>query len=408
MAAAWFDGRMPVEPRPPLRRPQAGRKIAGVAAGLADHLGLKPSHVRWALAITGFLGAGLVLYGWLWLTVPSAESSAPPRPAALARLAPMLRDPERRSSFLQGAAGVALLVTAILVAASAAGAAVPWQWLVPTAALLAGLVLAWSQLDRVDADSKRAPVSWLRLIGAVALVVVGLVLLISQGKGPASLVVALVAALAVLAGVALVAAPWWLRLIGALGDQRAATAREAERADIAAHLHDSVLQTLALIRTQADDPTAVRRLTRAQERELRQWLYQDRTPSDLSLATALKDTAAEVEDLAAGEVGVVVVGDHPPTEPAAALIGATREALLNAIRHGSPPVSLYAEITPARAQVFVKDRGAGFDLDQVPADRLGVRESILGRVRRQGGSAEVVSKPGQGTEIRLTMALDGR
>jgi signal transduction histidine kinase len=360
---------------------------------------------RWALVVAGLAGPGLVLYVWLWLTVPSADAATSAPPPALARLAPMLQDKEKREPLLQIAAGLVLLALAGLVAATALGAYVPWQWLVPTIALLGGLVLAWSQLERVDAGSKRGPVSWLRLIGAVALVLLGSVLLIGQGSSPSSLVVALAAGLVVLGGVALVAAPWWLRLINALGDQRAATARESERADIAAHLHDSVLQTLALIRTQADDPSNVRRLARAQERELRQWLYQDRAPSGQSLATALKDMAAEAEDVTGAEIGTVVVGDSPPTEPSMALIAATREALLNAIRHGSPPVSLYAEIAPGRAEVFVKDRGPGFDLGQVPSDRLGVRESIIGRIRRQGGTAEVVSRGGQGTEIRLTMPL---
>jgi signal transduction histidine kinase len=377
-----------------------------VAAGLAAHLEVSATVMRWAFVIAGLTGPGLVLYAWLWLTVPSADPAAPP--PALARLAPALKDRERRSPFLLAAGGVLLLGLAGLVAATAAGAHVPWQWLAPVLALVGGLVLAWSQLDRVDAEARRGPVSWMRLIGALALVVLGSALLISQGRGPSSLIMALVAGLAVLAGVALVLAPWWLRLINALWDERSATAREAERADIAAHLHDSVLQTLALIRTQADDESAVRRLARAQERELREWLYQDRAPSGLSLAAALKDTAAEVEDLTGSEIGVVVVGDHPPTDPAVALIGATREGLLNAVRHGGPPVSLYAEIGTDRAEVFIKDRGPGFELSQVPADRLGVRESIIGRVRRHGGAAEVVSNPGQGTEIRLKMTLAGK
>lgn len=379
-----------------------------MAAGLADHLGLSVKAVRWGFVIGGLALPGLVLYAWLWLTVPSAEGSSRSVPPALARLAPMLKDKQRRPPLVQVAVGLVLLALAALVAATAAGAAIPWQWLVPTIALVGGLVLAWSQLDRVDLGSRRGPVSWLRLIGSIALLMAGTVLLISQGRGPSSVFVALVAGLAVAAGVALVAAPWWLRLIRALGDQRAATAREAERADIAAHLHDSVLQTLALIRTQADDQTAVRRLARSQERELRQWLYEDRAAQGQSLAAALRETAAEVEDLTGVEIGAVLVGDHPPTEASTALIGATREALLNAARHGAAPVSLYAEIGSERVEVFIKDRGPGFDLDQVSPDRLGVRESIIGRMRRQGGAAQVVSKPGGGTEIRLAMKLDGK
>jgi signal transduction histidine kinase len=218
---------------------------------------------------------------------------------------------------------------------------------------------------------------------------------------------AVAAGLAVLAGVALVLAPWWLRMIRALGDERAATARESERADIAAHLHDSVLQTLAVIRARADDPDTVRRLARAQERELREWLYADRAAQGTSIAALFREIAGEVEDVTGGEVGIVIVGDLVPTSALEALVSATREALLNAARHGAPPVSLYVEVTEKSVDVFVKDRGPGFSLDQIAADRLGVRESILGRVRRQGGQAKIISSPGNGAEIRLSMPLRG-
>jgi signal transduction histidine kinase len=317
----------------------------------------------------------------------------------------MLRDPVRRVPLLRLLGGVVLLVVAGLMAAAAAGVAVPWQWLAPTAALAGGVWLAWSQLERTDALARRGPVSWARLVGALALVVLAVVLLTTQGRDAASMLLALLAGVAVLAGVALVLAPWWLRLLNALGDQRAATARESERADIAAHLHDSVLQTLAVIRVQAEDPAAVRRLARAQERELRQWLYQDRPPAGSSLAAELKTTAAEVEDLTGVEIEMVLVGDRSPTAALEALVGATREALLNAGRHGRPPVSLYGELSERSVEVFVRDRGEGFDLDAVPTDRLGVRESILGRVRRQGGNASIRTSPGAGTEIRLQMDI---
>jgi signal transduction histidine kinase len=305
------------------------------------------------------------------------------------------------------AAGLALLATAGLVAAALVGAPVPLQWLIPALVLGAGVWLAWSQLDGADPGARRGAVSWLRLAGALALVVVAVTLLFTQGAAPRSVVAAIAAGLAVLLGVALVLAPWGLRLIGALGDQRAATAREAERADIAAHLHDSVLQTLAVIRLRADDPSTVRRLARAQERELREWLYQDRPAPGASLAAELRGIGGEVEDLTGVEVGVVLVGDHRPTPALEALAGAAREALLNAARHGAPPVSLYGAIGREQAEVFIRDRGAGFDLAGVPADRLGVRESILGRVRRHGGTAEIRSRPGNGTEIYLRLRLDG-
>jgi signal transduction histidine kinase len=393
----------PPPPAKPLRRPRQGRVFGGVAAGLAENLGVRVSAVRWAFMAFGLLGAGLVFYVWLWLTVPSADESRPP--PALARLAPRLNEPARARPVAQLVGGLALLVVAGLIAAALAGAPVPLQWLMPALVLAAGVWLAWSQLEKADQGTRRGPISWLRLSGALALVVVAVTLLFTYGTGARSVLAVLAGGLAVLAGVGLVLAPWGLRLINALGDQRAATAREAERADMAAHLHDSVLQTLAVIRSRAEDPALVRRMARAQERELRDWLYRDRPEPGVSLAAELRATAAEVEDLTGTEVGVVLVGDHQPTPQLEAVVGATREALLNAARHGAPPVSLYAELSPSAVEVFVRDRGPGFDLASVPADRLGVRESILGRVRRHGGTAQIRSNPGQGTEICLRLAL---
>lgn len=212
-----------------------------------------------------------------------------------------------------------------------------------------------------------------------------------------------VAAIAVLIGSALVLAPWWLRLVRELGDERAARARESERADIAAHLHDGVLQTLALIRRQAHDAEQVARLARAQERELREWLYDDRRTPGTSVASDLRGVVAEVEDTRAVAVDVVVVGDAVPDEGTDALLQATREALVNAVSHGKPPYSLYLEVTDAQIEVFVRDHGEGFDLAAVPVDRFGVRESIIGRVTRRGGTATVQSRPGRGTEVHLCL-----
>jgi signal transduction histidine kinase len=261
------------------------------------------------------------------------------------------------------------------------------------------------------AGAARRPVSLLRLLGGLVIAGVGVLLLVGQEADPATLIRSTVAAVAVLAGVALVLAPWWLRLIRELGDERTARARESERADIAAHLHDSVLQTLALIRSRADDPTEVARMARAQERELRAWLYDDRPAPGTSVAAALAAIVAEIEDTRTGPDGeavtieTVVVGDCEPDSATDALLQATREALLNAVRHGRPPVSLYLEVGPAEIEVFVRDRGDGFDPEAVPSDRFGVRESILGRVRRRGGRAQVVCKDGGGTEVRLQLPL---
>jgi len=216
--------------------------------------------------------------------------------------------------------------------------------------------------------------------------------------------------LAVLIGAGLVIAPWWLRLGRALGDARAERAREAERADIAAHLHDSVLQTLALIKANSHDANRVAQLARSQERELRHWLYADSAASAASLATQLKESVAAVEDGKIGKADVgstqidtVIVGDCAPDDNTATILQATREALVNAVAHGMPPVSVYLEVTDDAIEVFIRDRGDGFDMALVPADRLGVRESIIGRMERKGGSATLVSRPDWGTEVKLTM-----
>ncbi|WP_125773729.1 ATP-binding protein [Antribacter gilvus] len=429
--------------RLPFLRPQRGRVVGGVAAGLAAHLDTRPWLVRAVLVMLTLAGgAGIVAYIFWWVTVPAGDPTAPVAPPAdrgrLARpldtgaagpTAPgsilsrwRLAGPVTRLALRDILVGVVLLSGAALLLALRAGWDPVSSWVLPALIALGGVALAWSQLDAAqkgqwlgrpgDGVGLRSRAGVLRLAGGVVLVMLGVLLLVGQGVPITTMMRATTASLAVLAGVALVLAPWWLRLMRELGDERAARAREAERADIAAHLHDSVLQTLALIRARASDPDTVSRMARAQERELREWLYDDRHEPGTSLASELRTLVGAVEDTAPrGEtpsatpvtVDTVVVGDCVPTEDTAALLQATREALVNAVTHGRPPVSVYLEITDAAAEVFVRDRGDGFDLDTVASDRFGVRESILGRVRRRGGTAEVASRPGWGTEVRLKM-----
>ena len=194
----------------------------------------------------------------------------------------------------------------------------------------------------------------------------------------------------------------WLRTNRALADTRAAEIREAERADIAAHLHDSVLQTLTLIRKRADEPEAVARLARSQERELRAWLYTDRPEPGTSVADAFADLVGEIEDRHGVAVDVVCVGDRVPDRDTEVIVAATREALSNAVRHGTPPVSLYVEASAQRLEVFVRDRGPGFDTKTIAEDRHGVRESIIARMERHGGSARV-RRMEPGTEVALSL-----
>lgn len=403
-----------------------------MCAGLAAHLGVPVGAVRLVMGLLALAGgAGVALYVFWWLTVPSGDPAAArdeQRPASLARLAPRLQGNVRRLPVRDVAIGVVLLGGAGLLVALRTGVDVEVSWVIPVLIALAGAALAWSQLDATERGrlltraGGRTPVGFLRIAGGLVIVLVGIVLLVGQDARPSQMVSATVASAAVLGGAALVLAPWWLRLVRELGDERAARAREAERADIAAHLHDSVLQTLALIRARASDADTVARLARAQERELREWLYDDRPSPGTSLAAELRGLVAEIEDGRVGRraepiggppggagdddprpvvVDVVVVGDCTPTQETAALLQATREALVNAVAHGGPPYSVYLEVGDGAVEVFVRDRGDGFVMDDVAPDRFGVRESILGRVQRRGGKAEIISRPGWGTEVRL-------
>ncbi|WP_307843972.1 ATP-binding protein [Sanguibacter suaedae] len=427
--APWWSGPSG-PPRLPLRRPQGGRVVGGVCLGVSVHLDLPVRTVRLlavVLALAG--GLGLVAYLFLWTLVPTgdpARAAAEARDPSLSRLAP--RTPAAGPDLSGRLAalpvrdilvGLLLLVGGAALIGSRVGVQIEWSWVLPVLIALAGIGIAWSQLDETQRGrwlsraGGRTPSGVLRLAGGLVLALVGVLLLVSQDMPGTVIVPSVVAALAVLAGAALVLAPWWLRLGRELGEERAARERANERADIAAHLHDSVLQTLALIQRSAERPGEVTRLARNQERELREWLYDDRPAAGTSLAADLRALVAEVENTLAERAGgdepvsidLVVVGDCMPSETTAALLQATREALVNAVVHGRPPVSVYLEVGAASAEVFVRDRGDGFDVDAVPRDRFGVRESILGRVQRRGGEASVRSGDGRGTEVRLCVPL---
>jgi signal transduction histidine kinase len=241
------------------------------------------------------------------------------------------------------------------------------------------------------------------------LLAAGLVRLWASGSLESAGRVAL-SALVVTIALMLISAPFWLGMVRRLGSERVARARSEERAEVAAHLHDSVLQTLALIQKRSDDPDQVARLARRQERDLREWLSDDQpTRPDERLADALRAAAVEIEDSHGTPIEAIVVGDTELDERMRALVGAAREALTNAAKFAADggPVRLYAEIDNGDARVFVDDRGPGFDPDAIPKDRRGVRESIIARMKRHGGKAEIRSEPGDGTEVELKMKGDG-
>jgi len=406
--------RSPIDPgeRRPVRRlvrPAQGRYVGGVCAGLAEHLGLNVRHVRVAFVLGCFAGgAGVAAYLFLWaLTPQSLEGTAVPgtQPVAAGRRA--------NESLRNLVVGLGLLVVGGVLYAQQHGVNLRLGLLIPLLTVAVGAVLAWSQLDDAErgkwlvheagSGSRRAGL--VRLGIGIALATIGVVVLATQGRGLAGLWDVGIAAVAVLAGAGLIAAPWGVRLWGDLRAEQAQRIRETERADIAAHLHDSVLQTLALIQRKSDDPAEVTRLARAQERELRGWLYAGPRGSQASLASAVTEVAHEVEDLHGLPIELVVTGDRPLDAGGTALVRALREALLNAVRHGAPAVSAYVEVGSERVEAFVRDHGPGFDLDGVPEDRFGVRESILGRMSRHGGSA-ALRRLEHGTEVSLSLPVN--
>lgn len=396
---------------PVLRRPQQGRVVAGVAAGVAEHLGVSVTVVRLAFVVLAFVGGfGVLVYAGLWLTVPDGtpERARPPGVEAATRAgrrppsAPAATRPARADSGLLVALallgiGVVMLLDRFV---STPGGAF---W--PLAVVAVGAAVVWRQAEVREA-SRAAVVA--RVVAGAAVVALGLALFLA-GRGELGVLLdALAAVLVVLAGIAVVAGPWLVRLVRDLQTERAARIRTQERADMAAHLHDSVLQTLAVIQRQAHDPELVARMARSQERDLRRWLYDDTVEQPHRLRGALESIAAEVEDAYGTPVEVVVVGDAdlegaPALE---AVVAATREALTNAAKHsGAERVDLYAETSEGSVEVFVRDRGVGFDVATVAEDRMGVRGSIVERVERNGGRAEVTSAPGSGTEVHLSARL---
>ena len=389
-------------------RPARGRMVAGVARGLAEHLRMPVAAVRAGFVVLALAGGiGLVLYAAFWAVLPLAPEAEDDGAGSDTRTA----DLTRLLALAALVVGVALLLAAMGV--DLFGGAV-----VPIVIALVGAALVWQQADddqrtrwsataaraaRQTAGSTAQAGRW-RVIVGVGLVLLGLVGLLVSRTGPAEAVQALATALLLLAGVGLVAFPWVYRRWREQGDQRRALIRSEERAEIAAHVHDSVLQTLTLIQRHAADPREVARLARAEERALRSWLYAPTGDPERTFAARLARDAAEVETAYSATLEVVVVGDAAIDPALGALLAATREAMVNAARHGGGAASVYAEVGTDMAEVFVRDRGPGFEPAQVPPDRHGLRESVIGRMERNGGEAEVISTVGTGTEIRLRIA----
>jgi len=282
----------------------------------------------------------------------------------------------------------------------------------PLVLVCAGAALLWrqsvteSEAAAPTPDSRHPSPTRISRTGlGIALVIAsGVVFLQATGSLSAARNVVL-AVLVVAIGLSVIFAPLIARLVRSLSAERAERIRSQERAEMAAHLHDSVLQTLALMQKRADDPREVAALARRQERELRSWLSRGIAPPDeRKLATALEAAADEIEREHGVPIDVVAVGDAPLDAAGEAAVAAAREAMLNASKFGGgSPVDVYAESTGGRLEIFVRDRGPGFDPEAIPDDRRGVRESIVGRMERHGGHAVIRTPAGGGTEVELVM-----
>jgi signal transduction histidine kinase len=417
-----------------LRRDRDAGWIGGVAAGIARRFGIDVSLVRLAFVVaTAAGGFGLGAYLLAWILIPAGESGS-----ARSRL------PTGRAA-VEVALGTGLLLLAALLTFRELGIwfsdAIVW----PLVLIASGGALLWRQSlggpePGADERSSRAPAAAAphaalagdaspaarggeasraalaaesrRAAAAISRTGIGIALVIAAGfvflqatgaLGAArDVLLALIAAVVVLG---VIFAPWVVRLVRSLTQERAQRIRSQERAEMAAHLHDSVLQTLAMVQRSAGDPSEVAAIARRQERELRAWLAGRPAPGQTArLAAALEAAAADGEERYGVPVEVVVVGDRELDGNHEAVVAAAREAMTNAAKFGAgSTVDVYAESGAGRTQVFVRDRGPGFDPAAVPRDRRGVRDSIVGRMQRHGGRARVASAPGGGTEVELVL-----
>lgn len=392
-------------------RPAERRLVGGVATGLAEHLGVPVLYVRVAFIVgSWFQGVGIIAYLLLWRLLPLRRPDLSPGLESATRRG--LRGPGTRTGAREVVQTVALgsVGIGVLLVIQASGRGIDDHLFGPLLVAVIGVSVVWRQLD--DAAWSR----WMRqtsgwafasrvAAGGGLMAVAAIYFVSKEGGWGAALNLASALVVAVL-GLGLILGPWIVRLTHDLTEERRERVRSQERADVAAHLHDSVLQTLALLQKNAGDAATVATLARRQERELRDWLYgNDERPGD-SLVAALRASAAEVEDVHHVPVELIAVGDVPLDADMAALARAAREAVVNAAKHaGVDRVDVYAETDGRFAEVFVRDRGVGFDPEAIADDRMGVRASIVARIERHGGTATIRSAPGEGTEIALRVPV---
>jgi len=401
----------------PLRRDPADRLGGGVASGVAAWKGFNVTTVRIAFVLLTVVTSGIAVavYVLAWLVIPAAGGG--PSIGAKAR--------SDAQGIRLAAALASLLVLVLLVAAAVSDSwLINWAW--PQVLSVAGLVLIWRNAPADEQATIRHLVQPLEVAtgmtvgvatprrrAALRLTIAGLLLLGGSAwlfslHGSVALLRPLGGVALIIAAIVLALGPWWLRIARELDLERQARVRAEERTDIAARVHDSVLQTLALIQRRADDPAKVIQLARLQERELRAWLFEGRVPNeldaDLTLAAGVRQIQQDAETRYGVPVEAVTVGDTELDDNLRALLAAAREATINAAKwSGADVISLFAEVEPAEVSLVVRDRGQGFDPEAVPADRKGLAESVHGRMTRRGGTATVSTAVGEGTKVTLKM-----
>jgi len=381
----------------PFQRSSDDVLLAGVAGGIAARLGVRTVYVRAAfLSASLALGVGIIVYLLAALLVPINKDPQP--------------DVRTKATVPQALGLTLIFLASMLLLQSFSIWLGPVVW--PATLVIFGLAIA---VDTSGVNYERSLTgitgpssgrrSWWLVTGGLVMMVAGFAVVFSSLDALRGVGVLMLALLAALAGLSIVAGPWVWSLIEDLRTERRARIRSEEKADMAAHLHDSVLQTFALIQ-RTDDPKRMVTLARSQERELRSWLFDEEATNTQTLRGALSDAANSVEEAHDVPVSVVVVGDSSlPLDRQTALVGAATEAMMNAAKHsGADRVSVFAEAKDGTVDVFVTDQGKGFDVDSIDGDRKGVAESIKGRMVRHGGAAIVDSEPEVGTEIHLTMS----
>lgn len=376
--------------------------FSGVAGGIGDRLGVDPVIVRIAFVVLSYTGAiGVVVYLAAW------SISLDPRDPRVPR-------PRERSTSQAIAFGAIVMGIALVLRAAGLWLGDPVGIPLLIAAVGAGVVYAGTGREGRPrwrpASFREAPIgrpSLVSLLLGGGLVVGGVVWFLTINRSFQGIYAVVLAVGVTVVGLAIVFGPWAYRMLNQLTDERRERIRSEERSELAAHLHDSVLQTLALIQRNAASPRKMASLARRQERELRAWLYGAPTAGPGRLEAAVHDMADGIEEGYEVSVEVVVVGDCALDDRTKAVVHACREAAANAARHsGNDEISVYVECEPEQVTAFVRDRGRGFDTSVAQAGR-GIPDSIRGRIERQGGSVTITSAPGEGCEVQIDMPLRG-